>query len=71
MCAVAYAVDLLVTESAVAKAEVDAFQLGVFQLGFTGIFNLILAFLYESPSLPESGAIWGAVSFLAVFCRCV
>lgn len=68
MCAVAYAVDLLVTESAVAKAEVDAFQLGVFQLGFTGIFNLILAFLYESPSLPESGAIWGAVSFLAVFC---
>lgn len=68
ICAVAYAVDLLITETAVAKEEVDAFQLGVFQLGFTGLFNCILAFLAEDPHLPQSGTVWGSVIFLAVFC---
>lgn len=68
MCAFAYAVDLLITEAAVAKEEVDAFQLGVFQLGFTGIFMLILSFIFETPVLPSSPAVWGSVIFLAVFC---
>lgn len=68
MCAVAYAVDLLITETAVAKEEVNAFQLGVFQLGFTGLFNGILAFLTEEPHLPQSSVVWGSVIFLAVFC---
>ena len=68
MCAAAYAVDLLLTETAVAKEEVDAFQLGVFQLGFTGMFNLILAFFAEEPHFPASGKVWGAVIFLSVFC---
>ncbi|MCQ4637933.1 DMT family transporter [Anaerovorax odorimutans] len=68
MCAVAYAVDLLLTETAVNKEEVDAFQLGVFQLGFTGAFNLILAFITEEPHFPGNGAVWGSVLFLAVFC---
>ncbi|MCB6992837.1 DMT family transporter [bacterium 210820-DFI.6.37] len=68
MCAVAYAVDLLITETAVSKEEVDAFQLGVFQLGFTGLFNFILAVLLEEPHFPQSGAVWGSVAFLAVFC---
>lgn len=68
MCAAAYAVDLLITETAVAKEDVDAFQLGVFQLGFTGVFCLILAFFTEEPHFPGSGAVWGAVAFLAIFC---
>lgn len=68
MCAFAYAIDLLITETAVAKEEVDAFQLGVFQLGFTGIFMLILSFIFENPTLPASGSCWGAAVFLAVFC---
>lgn len=68
MCAVAYAADLLITETAVAREEVDAFQLGVFQLGFTGLFNGVLAFLTEEPHLPQSGPVWGSVIFLAVFC---
>ncbi len=68
MAAVAYAVDLLLTETAVAKEEVNAFQLGVFQLGFTGLFNLILAFFTEEPHFPQSSAVWGAVIFLALFC---
>lgn len=68
MCAFAYAVDLLITEKAVAKEEVNAFQLGVFQLGFTGIFMLILSFIFEDPCFPSSGIVWGSAVFLAVFC---
>lgn len=68
MCAVAYAIDLLLTESAVKKEEVNAFQLGVFQLGFTGLFMLILCLVFETPTLPTSPAIWGSVLVLAIFC---
>lgn len=68
LCAVAYAAHLLVTETAVGKEGVNVFQLGVFQLGFTGVFNLILAFITEKPHVPGSGSVWGAVAFLALFC---
>ena len=68
MCAFAYAIDLLLTEKAVSHEEVDAYQLGVFQLGVTGVFNLIMAFITEQPHLPSTPSIWGAVLFLAVFC---
>ncbi len=68
LCAFSYAVDLIITERAVSKEEVNAFQLGVFQLGFTGIFMLILSFIFEDPCLPSSGIVWGSALFLAVFC---
>lgn len=68
MCAFAYAIDLLLTEKAVSHEEVDAYQLGVFQLGVTGVFNLVLAFVTEQPHFPTSPEIWGAVLFLAIFC---
>lgn len=68
LCAFAYAVDLLLTESAVSREDVDAFQIGVFQMGFAGIFMLALAFIFEEPSLPSSGVCWGAALFLTVFC---
>lgn len=68
MCAFAYAIDLLMTEKAVSHEEVDAYQLGVFQLGVTGVCNLIMAFITEQPHLPSTPSIWGAVLFLAIFC---
>ena len=68
MCGFMYAIDLLITEKAVANEEVNPFQLGVFQLGFTGFFNLILAFIFEVPHLPTEPSIWAPVLFLAVFC---
>ncbi|MDF2653806.1 MAG: family transporter [Bacillota bacterium] len=68
MAAFAYAVDLIITEAAVKKEEVNAFQLGVFQLGFTGIYNLVLSLLIETPTLPQSPKIWSAVLFLSIFC---
>lgn len=68
MCAVAYAIDLILTEKAVSKEEVDAYQLGVFQLGVTGVLNLILSFIIEKPVIPQTMEVWGAVIFLTVFC---
>lgn len=68
MAAFAYAVDLLLTEIAIIRKQVDAFQLGVFQLGFTGVFNLIISFFVETPTLPHSQEAWSAVLFLSVFC---
>lgn len=66
--AVAYAVDLILTERAVAHEDVDAFQLGVFQLGVTGVYMLVLSFLFEQPHLPSNGGILASVVFLSVFC---
>lgn len=68
MCAVAYAVDRILTERAVSHEEVDAYLLGVFQLGVTGILNFMLAFIFETPHFPETAGVWGSVIFLSVFC---
>ncbi|MEG0829743.1 MAG: DMT family transporter [Anaerovoracaceae bacterium] len=68
LCAFAYAVDLIITETAVKKDDVNAFQLGVFQLGFMGVFCLIAAFVGEKPSLPEAPRVWASVLFLSIFC---
>ena len=65
MCAVAYAADLLLTEKAVSHEEVDAYNLGVFQLGVTGALNLIMALIVETPQAPQT---MEAVIFLSVFC---
>lgn len=68
MCPIAYAIDLFITEKAVSHEGVDAFQLGVFQLAFTGVFMLVLAFLFEEPHFPSNPATWGSVIFLSIFC---
>lgn len=68
MCAVVYSIDLLITEKAVLHEDVDPFQLGVFQLGVTGILNLLMSFIFEKPHLPSSPDIWAPVLFLSIFC---
>ncbi len=68
MCGLAYAVDLLITEKAVINEEVNPFQLGVFQLGATGVLNLILSFIFEVPHFPTETKIWIPVLFLAIVC---
>lgn len=67
MCAFAYTIDLLIADSAVHKENVNAFQVGVYQLGFTGLYMLVLSLLLEKPVIP-SGRVWVAMLFLAVFC---
>lgn len=66
--ATAYAIDLILTEKAVSHEEVDAFQLGVFQLGVTGVYMLATSFIFEQPHLPSTPMIWGSVIFLSIFC---
>jgi drug/metabolite transporter (DMT)-like permease len=66
--ATAYAIDLILTEKAVSHEEVDAFQLGVFQLGVTGVYMLAMSFIFEQPHLPTTPMIWGSVIFLSIFC---
>ena len=67
-CGISYAVDLLITETAVSHPDVDAFQIGVYQLGFTGLWMLILALIFEEPTLPQSAGCWMSLVFLALFC---
>lgn len=66
--ATAYAIDLILTEKAVSHEEVDAFQLGVFQLGVTGVYMLAMSFIFEQAHLPTTPMIWGSVIFLSIFC---
>lgn len=68
LCAVSYATDLLITEHAVAHEEVNAFQLGVFQLGFCGAGMLILSLIFETQTLAKSPAAWGSAIVLSIFC---
>ena len=68
MCAFSYAILLIFTEIGVKNEKVDPYQMGVFQIGITGVLNLILAFIIETPHFPETMEVWGAVAFLAVFC---
>ena len=48
--------------------ETDSFLLGIWQLGFAGLYGVIFTFLFETPSLPGSGAQWGAILCLAIIC---
>ena len=66
--AVFYGVDLVITDRAVHREDVDPLQMGVIQLGVVGVVTLILSFVLEKPTLPDTPAIWAAALFLAVFC---
>ncbi len=67
-CAMFYAIDLLISEKAVSQEVVDPYKLGLFQLGVTGVLNLIMSILTETPGVPVSGSIWASVIFLSIFC---
>ncbi len=66
--AVFYGVDLVITDRAVHKPEVDPLQMGILQLGVVGVVTLILTFVLEKPTLPTTPAVWASALFLAVFC---
>ncbi|MBK5253782.1 MAG: DMT family transporter [Peptostreptococcaceae bacterium] len=61
-------IQVVMTGKLVRREDVKATQLGVVVLGFTGLYFLILAFLFETPQLPIAGAVWFSIIFLAVFC---
>lgn len=68
LCSAAYAVDIIITDRAVAKPEVDPVGMSVVEIGVTGVVFLLLSFLFERPRLPQSPRVWGAALFLGLFC---
>ena len=66
--AVFYGVDLVLTDRAVHREDVDPLQMGVIQLGVVGVVTLIMTLTLEKPNLPPTGKIWAAALFLAIFC---
>lgn len=68
MCGFFYALDLLITEKAASDDNVDMLQVGVFQLGVTGVLNVFLAFIIETPHFPTDKSVIFAVVFLSIFC---
>lgn len=67
-CALTFAVNLLLVETAVKRPKVDAFSLGVCLLAVVGLLMLIAAVLFEQPHLPSAPKYWGSALFLSLFC---
>ena len=63
-----YAVDLMLTEKAVADPEVDPLALGVCDLAVVGVVMLVLSLLVETPALPQSPKVLVSALFLGIFC---
>ncbi|MDR0767962.1 MAG: DMT family transporter [Methanosarcinales archaeon] len=68
LAAITYAGHILITKRLTSAKEIDALNLGIVQLGFTFIYAIVCAFLFETPHLPETQSAWVAVLFLALFC---
>lgn len=48
--------------------SVESISYGVYQLGFTALFGIILTFIYETPSLPSTHTSWIAILGLGLIC---
>ncbi|EHQ90541.1 DMT family transporter [Desulfosporosinus youngiae] len=59
-----YACHIILTDRFIRR--VDGLLLGVYQLGFAGLYGLIASFIFEMPSLPVGAAQWGAIMGLAL-----
>jgi len=68
MAAVAYAGHILIAKRLTDIKEIDALNLGIVQIGFTCLYSVICAFLFETPYLPETAEAWRAVVFVGIFC---
>ncbi|MFD2870141.1 DMT family transporter [Kurthia populi] len=64
--ALLYALYILVTDRVATQS--DALALGIWQLAFTALWGLVIAFLFETPKLPETSTAWVAVLALGILC---
>ncbi|MGI6094205.1 MAG: DMT family transporter [Lachnospiraceae bacterium] len=62
---------LMFMETSLKKEQIKAFHLSVFLFGFMGLYCTILSFLIETPKMPQSFQVAGAVAFLSVICTAV
>ena len=68
LCSVAYASDIVITDRAVSRPQVDPVGMSVTEIGVTGGVFLALSLLFEQPRLPQTPAVWGAALTLGLFC---
>jgi drug/metabolite transporter (DMT)-like permease len=61
-----YAIHIIVVSFA--AQEVDTLNLGIWQLGFAGLYGFIFSFIFETPSLPSTTQGWMAILVLSIFC---
>lgn len=63
-----YAVAIMLT--AYLSQKSDPLLLGIFQIGFMGLFSAAGSLLTETPHLPQNGVEWGVILALALVCSC-
>lgn len=66
LAAVFYAVSIILTDR-VSKND-DSFAIGIFQVGFLGLFSTIASFIFETPKLPNSPNELANILVLAIIC---
>jgi len=69
LCATVYSGAIMVT-CRITQND-DALMMGVFQVGFIGLFAAAASFLTEAPRLPATGREWWMIIALALVCSCV
>ncbi len=68
MAAFSYAISMMATDRF--SRQGDPLHIGMFQVGFMGLFSGIAAFALETPSLPQSQTEWWIILVLALVCTC-
>jgi drug/metabolite transporter (DMT)-like permease len=66
IAALLYAIHIIVSNHFV--REVEALQLGIYQLGFAALYATVFTFIFETPVLPDSPIHWLAILGLALIC---
>ena len=66
IAALCYSTYLLLNSSF--TRNVESISYGIYQLGFAGLYALVLTFLLETPTLPNSSSSWIAIIGLGVIC---
>lgn len=66
IAALCYSIYLLLNSSF--TRNVESISYGIYQLGFAGLYALVLTFLLETPKLPNSSSSWIAIIGLGVIC---
>ncbi|NLM43331.1 MAG: DMT family transporter [Clostridiales bacterium] len=69
LCALFCAVHVIVI--GIYTKEVDSIALGTLQLGFAGLFCIIISILIEDVKLPNTALSWFSILMLSIFCTAI
>ena len=66
IAALAYSIYLILNSKF--TKSVESISYGVYQLGFTALFGIILTFIFETPTLPSTNTSWISILGLGLIC---